>query len=272
MNLPAVGLVAACDDPELFGFELWPRQRQLLETVEAGPRLHVWALGRRSGKTTLAALVLLHGCLFRPDLDALVRPGERRYSVAVATNLQQARLLVRAAHSVLDGSPLLSELVESVTEDAIAFTNGTELRAFPCSSRGGRGWPVSTLVMDEAAHFLTETDGFQTADRVWQALVPSTAQFGDAARVVISSTPFGTEGLFAQLYDDAESGELTDAAAQHATTAEANPGVDGKLLEREQRRDPESFKSEYLAEFTGSGDAYLDFDRIEVADRDELPP
>jgi terminase large subunit-like protein len=188
----SVGLIAACEDPQLFGFDLWPRQRELLAAVESGPRLQIWAAGRRSGKTTLAALVCLHSCLFRPDLDAMVRTGERRYSVAIATNLQQARLLVQAARSIVERSPLLAELIESSTEDEIAFTNGTALRAFPCSSRGGRGWPISTLIMDEGAHFVSESDGYQTAARVWEALVPATAQFADSARVIVSSTPYGT--------------------------------------------------------------------------------
>ena len=50
-----VSLVEACADRRLFGLEPWPRQRELLEAVERGPRLHVWALGRRAGKTTMAA-------------------------------------------------------------------------------------------------------------------------------------------------------------------------------------------------------------------------
>jgi hypothetical protein len=66
------GLLAACEDPRLFGFHLWPRQRELLEVVECGPRIHAWALGRRSGKTTLAAIACLHTCLRRPELDELV--------------------------------------------------------------------------------------------------------------------------------------------------------------------------------------------------------
>lgn len=267
-----VGLLAACDDPQLFGLPLWPRQRDLLAAVAAGPRFHVWALGRRSGKTTMAALVGLHSCLFRPDLDAKVRPGERRYAVAVATNREQARLLLRAARSIVEDSPLLSDVVESATEDELAFTNGTAFRAFPCSSRGGRGWPISTLIMDEAAHFLSETDGYQTADRVFEALAPATAQFGDGARVILSSTPYGTEGLFARLYDQALSGELPAASAHHASSAEVNPTIDADFLEAEEARDPDAFRQEYLAEFTGSGDAYLDMGRFEIADRGPLEP
>src|SRR5439155_21929088 len=72
-----LGLVGACDDRRVLGCPLWPKQREIIASVEAGPRLHVWALGRRSGKTTMAALVGLWDCLLRPDLAARVRPGGR---------------------------------------------------------------------------------------------------------------------------------------------------------------------------------------------------
>jgi Terminase large subunit, T4likevirus-type, N-terminal len=173
----AVSLLDACDEAPLFNFQLWPRQRALLEAVERGPRLHVWALGRRSGKTTLAAIVGLWTCLFRPDIAAKVRPGERFYAVAVGTNIRQARLFVSAARSIVEASPLLAKQVESSSDDELVFKTGGVLTAFPCSSRGGRGWPIAALLLDEAAFFISETEGYQTADRVFEALVPSTAQF-----------------------------------------------------------------------------------------------
>ena len=57
MSGARVGLIAACEDKQLFGFRLWKRQRELLAALERGPRLHVWALGRRSGKTTLGRAI-----------------------------------------------------------------------------------------------------------------------------------------------------------------------------------------------------------------------
>jgi hypothetical protein len=260
-----VGLVAACGDPELFDFPLWPRQREILAAIENGPRLHVLALGRRSGKTTMAAIVGLWDCLLRPELDALVRPGERRHVVAVATNIAQARLLVRAARSVVERSPLLAGLVDNVTEDEIAFANGTALSAFPCSSRGGRGWPISTLIMDEAAHFVSDTDGYQTAERVYEALAPSVAQFGNAGRIIVSSTPYGELGLFSDLFQRASSGELKEGTAQRGTTAEMNPTIDAEFLAQEEERDPDGFRGECLAEFVGSGAAFFDPDNIAAA-------
>jgi hypothetical protein len=274
VNLPRVGLLEACHDRDLFAVELYPAQRALLEAVDRGPRIHVWSLGRRSGKTTLAAIVALWDCLLRPELAGFVRPGERRHAVAIATNLRQARLFVRAALSIVERSPLLAELVESVNEDEIVFANGTALTGFPCSSRGGRGWAISTLVFDEFSHFLSETDGPQVADRVFEALVPSSAQFGTLARIIVASTPYGNNNLFADLHQRAHSGELEDAVAFHAPTAAMNPTIPVTFLEQERARDPQGFAQEYEAEFAAGGAAFLDPERIAdaVADRDELSP
>jgi phage terminase large subunit-like protein len=271
----SVSIVQACDDPRLFGFPLWEMQRQLLEFVgERVVRIHVWAMGRRASKSTMAAIVMLHQCLLAPGLDGLVRPGERRYSAAVATNLRQARLIVAAARSIVEASPALASLIESASEDEIRFTNGTALAAWPCSSRGGRGWPIHCLVLDESGFFMSDTEGPQVGERVWQALIPSTAQFGDRAIVIVCSTPYGTDGFFAELWQRAMAGELPDAQAQKLSTASVNPTISDAFLAREQNRDPESFRAEYLAEFVGSGQSYLEAERLEaaIADRGMLPP
>ena len=269
------GLLEACDDARLLGLELWPRQRSLLAGVE-DDRMHVWALGRRSGKTTLAATVGLWDCTMRPHLDEMVRPGETRYAVAVATNMAQARVLVSAARSIVERSPALASLLDSDTEDELRFVlpSGarTALRAFPCNARGARGFPISTLVMDEAAHFLSETDGPAVAERVWNALAPATAQFGEHARVIVSSTPYGPDGLFARLFDEAKGGRLVGAVAQHATTADVNPSITVAFLAAEEARDPISFAAEYRAEFLAAGDSFIDLDRASVGGRGGAPP
>lgn len=270
-----VGLIEACDDPQLFNVKLWPRQREILEAIERGDkRPTVLALGRRSGKTLMCAIVLLHYCLLRPDLDRFMRPGERRYSVGFATGLRQARLLVAAARSIVEASPLLASTLEGSTEDELRFNNSTAFAAFPNSSRGGRGWAIHALAMDEAAHFNSETDGYQSAERVFAALAPSSAQFGDDCCLLVSSTPWGSEGWFATTHQRAASGELEDAQAFQKTTAEMNPTISTAFLERERQRDPDTWPSEYEARFAGSGGAFLDPSDISaaIAERPEIPP
>lgn len=258
------GLLDACDDPKLLGFDLWPRQREILSAIEQS-RLTVLAVGRRSGKTTMAAIVALWCCLLRPELLTNLRRGETGFSVVVATNHRQSRLLVQAALSIVERSPLLAPLLTHVTEDELHFANGTCLASFPCGSRGARGWPVFCLVFDELGHFVDAEGSNLAADSVVQALMPATATFGDEARVIASSTPWGSEGCFADMFAAADSGELEDAAAVTFPTAEVNPTITPEFLAAEERRDPEGFRSEYLAQFVGSGGAFFDHENVQAA-------
>ena len=268
-----VGLVQACDDSDLFGFALWPRQRELLAEVE-GHRLSVFAFGRRSSKTTMMALTGLWCCLLRPEYRQALRAGERGYCVGIATRLPQARLLIQAALSIVSRSPLLSGMVEGSTEDEIRFSNGTTFAAFPCTSRGGRGWPVFCLLMDEAAHYV-DTEGNSAAEKVWQALSPSTAQFGDGARLVVGSTPWGASGFFHDLHQRAVAGELPGAVAHQAASTEVNPTLSTSFLEGERVvLGEEGFAGEYQASFVGSGGSFLDPGEIDgaISDSGELDP
>jgi hypothetical protein len=259
LNVPNVGLVAACDHPQLLNFPLWPKQRELLVAAERH-RINVWSLGRRSGKSTCAANTLVWDATMRPQLARYLRPGERRFCVGIATNLRQSRLLLEAARSIVRASPLLSSLLEGETEDELHFPGATII-ALPATARGIRGFAVSSIVFDEMAHML-DADSNQAAEPLWHALVPATAQFGEHSRIVCASTPWGTGGLFHDLYSKAESGELEDAHAEHATTAQANPTVKPDFLRREFERDPESFAGEYEAQFLASGGAFIDATRI----------
>jgi hypothetical protein len=128
--------------------------------------------------------------------------------------------------------------------------------------------------MDEAAFFLSETEGPQVAERVFQALTPSTAQFGDLAKIIVASTPYGTSGLFHDLWTRADAGELEDAHAAHATTREVNPSIERSFFAQAELLDPDGFKAEYEAQFVGSGGAFLDAERVReaTADRGELEP
>lgn len=267
------GLLEAVDDPELLGAGLspFPRQREILEAIETGQRIHVLACGRRAGKTLLGAATAVWDAALRGNLDRHLRRGERRYAVCVAVNVAQARLFVSAARTILEASPLLASLIENATDDQIELSTGATIAAFPCTARGARGWPISLLLLDEFAHHV-DGEGNVASEGVWRALTPSTAQFGADARILVASTPYGSDGLFANLYDRARDGEIPDAAAHHATSAEMNPTLDPDFLRGEFERDPDNFAAEYEARFLGSGGAFLRSDRIVAAvdERGEL--
>lgn len=228
----------------------------------------------------MSAVAAVHNATLRPDLDALVRPGERRYALVVATREAQARdAVLGQARLTAEASPLLAPMIEAVTRNEIRFTlpSGakTAVRVMPASARGLRGYPCSLVVLDEAAHFQLPTDegeGDSTAEAIWTAVRPTLAQFGPAARLVMCSTPAGDDGLFAQVFRQASAGELPGAVAVHATSQEMNPTLDAAQLEQARALDESAYDQEYLALFTSPQDAFLDWSRVQVADRGPLAP
>jgi hypothetical protein len=273
--MASVSLHAALADAQLLGgFTPHPRQRELLDAIENAP-LVVACCGRRFGKTKAAAVAALHNLLLVPELDMMVAPREKRYAVSVGNNSAQARLFVEHAAAVVRSSPTLSRELVSETADALEFRGGRVLAGFPCTSRGGRGWPISFLALDEFAHhYDIEEGGPQTAQRVWAAMTPSVAQFAELGRIVVLSTPLASDGTFAELYAKAASGELPRAKAFHAPTSD-NPLIDADYLAaQEAALGTDDFRREFGAEFIAGGAAFIEGSRIRavVADwREALP-
>jgi hypothetical protein len=68
-----VPLSVAVGDRRLLGglFESWwPRQLELLDSLDGPERRHLWCLGRQSGKDVMVAA--LRNAALRPDLDAIL--------------------------------------------------------------------------------------------------------------------------------------------------------------------------------------------------------
>lgn len=259
-----VNLLAACDSPDLFGVKLFPAQRELLaEFEECGNA--VWALGRQGGKSLMASIVCLHNALFRPDLDALMRRRRIRWAMAVATNLDQAMNLIDSARAIVSESPLLKALVVKDTSDTLTFDLGdgyrSGIRAWPCSSRGVRGFTSSCIVMDEAAHFVDSQDGYQAAEKVYAALRPTTIIFKERAQVLVISSPNGMTGFFADRFQRARDSAGWDA--RQLATSQVRPDLDAAYLEELRAEMPETFDAEYMAMFESGGDVFFDLSRFE---------
>ena len=93
------------------------------------------------------------------------------------------------ARRLIERSPLLRSRLVQAQADRLILPRGAIL-AMPCMDRLMRGLVVSVVVLDEFAHFLSESDGPRVADRVWNAVRPSLATFGAEGRLVaISSQP-----------------------------------------------------------------------------------
>ncbi len=257
-------LLQAAADPRLLNFKAHPKQRELLGLIDAN-RIVVAACGRRFGKTKAAAAAALHNLLLVPELDrhTTLGPGERRYAMSVANNQAQARIFLEHALSLVKGSPTLKDELVSATTNELVFRGNRVLGAFPCTSKGARGYAASFVCLDEFAHFFDiEEGGPAVAGRIWAALRPSVAQFGALGRTVLISTPMGSDGKFAELWQKAHTGQIKGGGAFQAPTSD-NPLVDQDFLAAEEAAlGPDDFRREFGAEFIAGGGAFFDEEEV----------
>lgn len=225
----------------------------------------------------MAAVAAIHNAVV-PDYSALLRPGEARFIIVVANRDEQAQEFVRVVRELLTSAPdeELSTLVDwgRCTLSEVVFTNGVVIRAMPCSSRSTRGLAISLLVLDEAAFMKTDSEGFSAGKQVYQALVPSTAQFGDRGYVMLTSTPNWRSGIFWDLYRAGSDGVDGDLLVIQRPTWDMNPRITRESLEREFRANPDWAATEYGADFTAAAGAFLDIRDILACRRETgtLPP
>lgn len=263
---------------DVLGVEFYPGQREVLDDWEAShKRKGVLCLGRRSGKGVMADTAALKNAAV-DDYSGFLRRGETRFIVAVATRQEQAQERIRGIKELIENAadPDLAKMVnwDATTQDEIVFRHGVIIRALPCSSRSTRGLPISLLILDEAAHMMTNEDGFAAGKRVYQALSPSTAQFGDRGYILVTSTPLWASGIFWDLFSAGIKGAKDTFVAQRPTW-EMNPTITRESLEGDFLADPESARAEYGAEFVDGAGAYLPAIQIQACrmeGRTELAP
>lgn len=264
-------------DVNLLNTPLWTKQAQILEEFWVGNyALAVWALGRRSGKTLMSAIVATYAaCMLADEYKKCLRPGERFYIVSIANTIDQAKIALQGVKDLINGSPILKRLIVRETSDTLELSNGAVFKALPASSRSGRGMACPLLIFDELAHALDSEAGNAAGSSLYQALSPSVAQFGKLGKILLLSSPWIQSGIFWDLFKQADSGQYPYMQRVNLPTWEVNKTISTDWLEQEKARDPELFKIEYGAEFTGNVAAFIDSQLIDAAinhDRGLLPP
>ncbi len=264
-------------DANLLNTPLWSKQQEILEEFWAGNyAIAVWALGRRSGKTLMSAIVATYAaCMLADEYKRHLRPGERFYIVSIANTIGQAKIALQGVKDLIGGSLILKRLIVRETSDTLELSNGAVFKALPASSRSGRGMACPLLIFDELAHAVDSEVGNAAGSTLYQALSPSVAQFGKLGKILLLSSPWIQSGIFWDLYKQAASGNFAHMQVVQAPTWEVNPTISRDFLEQERSRDPELFSIEYGANFSQSLSGFVGSDLVDVAvnyERGPLPP
>jgi hypothetical protein len=259
------------------GVELWPKQQEILDNLFADNVNHaIWALGRRSGKTFMAAIAALYMCFVQDEyFIKKVRKGEKWYIIAVANDLGQSKIALDNIRQLIVNSPFEQEITRETSLE-IEIKNGCVFQAIPASARASRGKAVVGIIQDELA-FSIEGDANRGAEAMYTALAPSIAQFGKHGKIIELSSPYLTSGLFFDHFKQAQSGEFPGMQALQIPTWEINTslfwGCD--FLENARKKDEETFWVEFGAQFRASNSMLLAPEIVDIAvnkDRSILPP
>lgn len=145
---------------------------------------------------------------------------------------------------------------------SIILNGSVVLKSGHSNSASLRGQASICILFDEFAHFLNSS-GKQSGDEVYNALVPSTRQFGIDGKVVLLSDPRGKDGMFWKLFTMSQEQEVADdkisflneeILALQLPTWRMNPNKEfskDELFRTERHKDPIAFWSTWNARFQG---------------------
>jgi hypothetical protein len=210
--------------------------------------------GARAGKDSrIAAPIFVYEALFGGH-DAHVSRGGHGVIPLVAQDQRATKIAFGYIREYLTRSRLLAPKVLDVRSSAISLQNGLTIECFPSTVRSLRGWSIPAAAMDELAFFRLE--GASESDVEIQVSIRRGMQSFPFPRLVKISTPYLKGGILYEDFKQPFGQDDPDLLVWRAPSLLMNPTLRKGSLDREQRRDSETFRPEYEAEFfiTGHGD------------------
>jgi hypothetical protein len=281
--MSAITLARAIRDPRLLGGRVPWRSQQLdlLRTLDGPESLHVWCLGRQSGKSSMAAAAAVWNATLRSDLDEVLPVGEWRTTPVVSPTEEQSRNFISKAVANVEASPLIAAhadirgdridfKIPRVDQHGKRFTAKTRILAMPASSKSIVGLTGSMVVVEEASRFNDATGGPADDKRIFEAIGPTLTVFGERSCTLIISSMYGESGAFFETLTQVQAGEIPNAVAVIATTQEMWPEISQDYLDAQRKKlGDEAFDREYnCVASTGAGSF---FTNLGALDNDDSP-
>jgi len=274
---------------------LHDEERCNIREVMPGQNLRemVLAIGRRSGKTFLSACIVAYEVY-----KLLLKWSPQEYYglgttseigvISVATDKGQAGLLYSEASGHFSKCAFYGPYTANHTMSYARFQTPADIDRFgrhkddptakatinvsfrSCVAKGLRGSGNMIVILDELAHF--NEVGQSDAETIYDAVTPSTGNFapvdpvtGEAeedsdGRTISISSPLGKQGFFYENYCKGFKGglEAEDMLCIQAPTWEVNPSISRKYLAKKYAKNPNTFFTEFGAEFTSRTKGWLD--------------
>jgi hypothetical protein len=242
-----------------FGLPLDAGQWQLFDSVSGGrppPANRVrefWAIvGRRSGKSrTAAALAAFLAAFGQHKLSA----GEVGYVVVMSPTRAQSSVIFGYVRGFFEQSPVLAQLVDTVTADEIRLRNNVTIQVVPANYRTVRGRTLLAVIADESAFWRDETSS-QPDIEIYRACTPALAASG--GMWVGISSPYSQRGLLYAKHRAAFGKSDPLCLVVQGPTTAFNATIDLSIIAAADAEDSEAAQAEWHGLFRGDLSSYVD--------------
>lgn len=257
----------------LFGLSMDADQRRLYQACTGrsqapqGPFSAAWlVVGRRGGKSFIAALVAVFLACFRDYRDALA-PGERGTVLILAADRRQARTILRYVRALIEGVPMMHALIERQTAEGIDLTTRVSIEVHTASFRSVRGYTIVAALLDELAFWRSE-DTANPDREIVAALRPGMATIPGAMLLGLSS-PYARRGVLFDAWRRDYGRNGGEALVWQADTRTMNPSVPEAVIAAAYERDPIAAAAEYGAQFRADIEGFLTREAVDACTRAE---
>lgn len=218
------------------------------------------AVGRRGGKSHVAALVATFEAAFKDHRDKLAA-GEWATVLLIAADRPQARTLLRYVRGMFE-HPMLKSLVLRETAEGLELRNRCSIEVGTASFRSVRGYTLATVICDEIAFWMS--DGARPDVEVVAALRPALATLGGP--LLALSSPYARRGVLWDAYRRYYGQEGRVLVAQAPSRA-MNPTLPQRIVDDALADDPQRASAEYLAQFRSDIEQFLALEIVSAAQR-----
>jgi len=208
-------------------------------------RFNIIVKARQLGLSTVTAIYAVWLAIFYRDKNILI----------IATKLSTAKNFIKKVKVAMNALPswLMMPTIVEQTQQHLALSNGSQIKAVPTSEDAGRSEALSLLIVDEAAFI-------RNFDELWTGLYSCVSEGG---RAIIISTPNGVGNQYHTLAEGAEQG--TNDFNYIKLMWHAHPGRDEAWLKKETKNmTPRAIAQELMCDFAASGNNFLSNDIIET--------
>jgi hypothetical protein len=236
------------------------------------PVREAWFIvGRRGGKSRIAALVAVYLAAFR-DYRHVLAPGEVGTLAVIAADRRQARVVMRYIRAFLE-VPMLRQLVAAETKESIELANRVVIEVHTASFRAVRGYTLIGVIADEIAFWNTDDNAADPDREILNGLRPGLATTGGLLLAI--SSPYARKGELWRNYREHFGKDGDPVLVWQADTRTMNPAVDQRVIDDAYADDEARASAEYGAEFRRDIESFVSREAVEavvILGRRELPP